>query len=59
MLNENPENQRPECDDAAVERIVQAGAPGALALVAIATGIVIATWLAFYLFVFLPRGVAP
>ena len=59
MLNTNPESVRPELDDAAVERIVQTGARGALALVAIATAIVIATWFAFYLFVFVPRSVAP
>ena len=59
MLNANPESERPECNDEAVERIVRSGARGALALVAIATAIVIGTWLAFYLFVFLPRGVAP
>jgi hypothetical protein len=59
MLNANPETERPESDDAAVERIVASGAMGALALVTIATAIVIGTWLAFYLFVFLPRSVAP
>jgi hypothetical protein len=59
MLNANPESERPESDDEAVERIVQTGGRGALALVAIATAIVVATWLAFYLFVFLRRGVTP
>ena len=59
MLNANPESVRPELDDEAVERIVQTGARGALALVAIATAIVVATWLAFYFFVFVPRGFAP
>ena len=59
MLNANPESQRPECDDEAVERIVRTGARGALALVAIATAIVMATWFAFYLLVFLPRAIAP
>jgi hypothetical protein len=59
MLNANPETERPESDDAAVERIAQSGARGALALVTIATAVVLGTWLAFYLLVFLPRGVAP
>lgn len=59
MLNAYPESERPETDDAAVERIVQLGARGAFALVAIATAIVMATWVAFYLFVFLPRTPAP
>ena len=58
MLNANPEDLRPEANDAAVERIVQTAARGALALVAIATAIVIGCWLAFYLFVFMPRGPA-
>jgi hypothetical protein len=59
MLNANPESDRPEADDTAVERIAQSGARGALILVAIATAIVIGTWLAFYLFVFLPRVGVP
>lgn len=59
MLNANPESKRPESDDDAVDRIVQSGGRGALALVAIATAIVMGTWLAFYLFVFMPRAVTP
>lgn len=59
MLNANPESQPPESDDDAVDRIVGSGARGALALVAIATAIVVGTWLAFYLLVFLPRAVSP
>jgi hypothetical protein len=59
MLNTNPETKRPESDEAAVERIAQTGARGALALVTIATLVVVGAWFAFYLLVFLPRGVAP
>jgi hypothetical protein len=59
MLNENPETESPESNQAAVDRIAQSGARGALALVTIATAVVLGTWLAFYLFVFLPRSVAP
>jgi hypothetical protein len=59
MLNANPESRRPESDNDAVDRIVQSGGRGALALVAIATAIVLGTWLAFYLFVFMPRAVTP
>jgi hypothetical protein len=59
MLNANPESERPESDDAAVQRIVRSAAPGAMTLVAIATAIVIGTWLAFYVLVFLHRSVAP
>jgi hypothetical protein len=59
MLNANPDSERPEADDDAVDRIVQSRARGALTLVTISTAVVIALWLAFYLFVFLPRGSAP
>jgi hypothetical protein len=59
MLNANPESERPESDDIAVQSIVQSAARGALALVVIATSVVIGTWLAFYVFVFLQRSVAP
>jgi hypothetical protein len=59
MLNANSEDQRPESDQAAVERVAQTGARGALALVTIATLVVVGTWFAFYLLVFLPRGAAP
>jgi hypothetical protein len=59
MLNANPETERPESNDEAVERIAQGGATGALALVVIATAVVVGTWLAFYVFVFMPRSVAP
>ena len=43
-------------DEQAVERVVAAGPRGALTLAGIATVIVVGLWLAFYLFVFLPRG---
>jgi hypothetical protein len=59
MLNANPESERPECDEAAVQRIVEGAGRGALALVAIATAVVIGTWLAFFLLVFLPRSITP
>ena len=59
MLNANLESDRPENDDAAVARIVDTGARGALALVVIATAVVVGTWFAFYFFVFLARAVTP
>jgi hypothetical protein len=59
MLNANPDSETPESDDIAVQGIAQSGARGALALVAIATAVVMGTWFAFYLLVFLPRVVAP
>lgn len=40
-----------------VERVVSMGPQGAIVLAGIATFIVIALWFAFYVFVFLPRGV--
>ena len=56
MINsELPEQIATTADDR-VDRIVAAGPRGALALAGVATAIVIATWFAFYLFVFLPRG---
>lgn len=46
-----------EPDHDAVDAIVREGPHGALVLAGIATVIVIAIWFAFYLFVFIPRGV--
>ena len=43
-------------DDSAIDRAVAEGPHGALTVAGIATAIVVALWLAFYLFVFLPRG---
>ena len=43
--------------DERVEQIVRSGPRGALAVVGIATAIVVLIWFAFYLLVFLPRGV--
>jgi hypothetical protein len=40
-----------------VERVVREGPHGAIVLAAISTFIVISLWFAFYLFVFVPRGV--
>ena len=57
MLNVDPEFERRAADDAAVERIVTEGGRGALALVTVATAVVIGLWLAFYALVFLPRSI--
>jgi hypothetical protein len=43
-------------DDHAIDRAVAEGPHGALTVAGIATAVVVALWLAFYLFVFLPRG---
>lgn len=45
-----------ETDAAAVDAIVRSGPRGALVLAGIATAVVVAIWLAFYLFVFSPRS---
>ena len=43
-------------DQLAVAQIVARGPRGALLLAALSVGMVVALWVAFYLFVFLPRG---
>jgi hypothetical protein len=56
MINsELPDETTASLDDR-VDSIVAGGPRGALTLAGIATAIVIASWLAFYLLVFLPRG---
>ncbi|WP_201723722.1 hypothetical protein [Bradyrhizobium neotropicale] len=55
MINSDPPTS-PAAADQAVEEIVAQGPSGAIALAGIATACVVAIWLAFYLFVFLPRG---
>lgn len=60
MLNSPPpeaaDNAQP--DSGAVEAIVRSGPRGAVALAGLATLIVVLLWLAFYLFVFVPRATA-
>jgi len=56
-----PEAKRPlavsqDMEQASVDEIVARGPRGAIALCVFAVGVVLALWLAFYLFVFLPRG---
>ena len=55
MFNSDPPTS-PAAADQAVEEAVARGPSGAIALAGIATACVVAMWLAFYLFVFLPRG---
>lgn len=58
MLNSpstQPSIQEPTHEN--VDAVVRAGPKGAIAVAGIATLIVLAIWLAFYLFVFVPRGV--
>jgi hypothetical protein len=55
MINSDPPTA-PAAADQAVDEVVAHGPHGALTLAGIATVCVVAMWLAFYLFVFLPRG---
>jgi len=60
MLNTEGSTAESDADrDAAVKAIVRSGSGGAIVLAGIATVIVVAIWLAFYLLVFLPRTTAP
>ncbi|WP_298253004.1 hypothetical protein [Bradyrhizobium sp.] len=56
MINSDLPEQAAERLDERVDRIVAGGPRGALTLAGITTAMVIALWLAFYFFVFLPRG---
>ncbi|MGF6726952.1 hypothetical protein P3T43_006344 [Paraburkholderia sp. GAS41] len=49
-------NAAPPSDEE-IERVVAAGPHGAIAVAGVATLVVMAIWVGFYLFVFLPRGV--
>lgn len=55
MFNSDPPTS-PAAADQAVEEVVAQEPSGAIVLAGIATASVVAMWLAFYLFVFLPRG---
>jgi len=46
-----------EDEEAAVDIIVRRGPAGAFAVAGLATAIVVALYFAFYVFVYLPRGV--
>jgi hypothetical protein len=56
MKAHDPHSVAPPSDDE-VELVVAAGPRGAIALAGIATVIVMAIWVAFYFFAFLPRGI--
>ena len=59
MINSSPTLPDEPTEAQAVEAIVVAGPGGALWVAGIATCIVIALWVAFYVLVFAPRGAAP
>ena len=49
-------DETPDTDSEELERIYRRTPAGALSVAGIATGLVFALWLVFYLIVFLPRG---
>ena len=57
MINSSsPPAAATSSEDESVDVIVRSGPRGAVAVAGVATAIVIALWLAFYLMVFLPRS---
>lgn len=57
MINSSPpQSSERENEEDHVDAIVRAGPRGAVAVAGLTTFIVIALWLAFYLFVFRPRS---
>jgi hypothetical protein len=52
----HPENVALHGDDGDVQKLVAAGPRGALALAGLTVAMLLAIWLAFFVFVFLPRG---
>ncbi|MEO7338555.1 MAG: hypothetical protein ABIV63_18425 [Caldimonas sp.] len=52
-----PGSEDPKAVDARVDEIVRCGPSGAFAVAGVATAIVMALYIAFYFFVYLPRGV--
>jgi hypothetical protein len=60
MINSDPNADAPDAQqDASVSAIMRSGARGAVVLSGLTTAIVVAIWLVFYLFVFVPRTIAP
>jgi hypothetical protein len=60
MINSHPATGRGDASaqqDEDVNAILRSGARGAVVLAGLATAIVVAIWLAFYLLVFIPRVV--
>ena len=56
MINSSPPLNAAVPETQAIEAIVRAGPRGAVWVAGIATAIVIALWVAFYLMVLVPRG---
>ncbi|MGB8433774.1 MAG: hypothetical protein WCE38_05910 [Burkholderiales bacterium] len=51
-----PENVAVMCGDEELNAIVAAGPRGAVAVAGLAVAVLLAIWIAFFLFVYLPRG---
>jgi hypothetical protein len=58
MINSEPSGGGTE-RETVLNAILKSGATGAVMLAALATAAVVAMWLAFYLFVFVPRAIVP
>jgi hypothetical protein len=56
MINTNAPPDETSEDDARVDEIVASGPHGAIVVAGIATAVVMAMWLLFYLLVFIPRS---
>ncbi|MBA2960812.1 MULTISPECIES: hypothetical protein [Ramlibacter] len=56
MADTDTESERQDADDRRVDEIVGAGPSGAFAVAGVATAIVVALYVIFYLVVYLPRG---
>jgi len=56
MINSLPPSASSAAEEEQVDTIVRSGPRGAIAVAGVATAIVLALWLAFYLLVFLPRS---
>jgi hypothetical protein len=58
MINSSPPRTTTlGSEEERIDAIVRSGPGGAVAVAGIATAVVIALWIAFYLFVFLPRSI--
>jgi hypothetical protein len=56
MIDTQPTPEDSTSENSRIEEILRPGPRGALIVAGIATLIVVALWLSFYFFVFLPRG---
>jgi hypothetical protein len=57
MSTPQPPSDPDDAEQARIDEIVAQGPRGAFAVAGLATAIVVAIWVAFYFFAYLPRGV--